>query len=170
VTSPPRAILDSGRFIHDDYELEAIVAEAHYRGRACEPELRQQIKVREGRRGTTRLRAILDLAGGPQRTRSDGERAMLRLLRANKVLGFQANARVSDYEVDFHWAELNFCVELDGWDAHSSRAAFERDRLKWAELEASGIGVMPVTGRQLRDGDGTMTRLLAALRRRGYTG
>ena len=171
VTSPPRAILDSASFIDDDYELEAIVAEAHYRGRAREPELRRQIDARQGCRGTGRLRSILDLDGGPQRTRSDGERAMLRLLRANKISGFEANARISGYEVDFLWPELNFCVELDSWGAHSSRQAFERDRLKWAQLEASGVGVMPVSGRQLSaDASGVIARLLAALRRRGCPG
>ena len=94
---------------------------------------------------------------------------MLRLLRENKIRGFEANAKISGYEVDFLWRELNFCVELDGWDAHSSRQAFERDRLKWARLEASGISVMPVSGRRLAsDGDGVFEGLVPALRRRGY--
>lgn len=169
VTSPPRAILDSVPLIDNEYELEALVAEAHYLGRAREPELRRQIESRPGCRGTARLRSILDLEGGPQRTRSDGERAMLRLLRENKIRGFEANAKISGYEVDFLWRELNFCVELDGWDAHSSRQAFERDRLKWARLEASGISVMPVSGRRLAsDGDGVFEGLVPALRRRGY--
>jgi very-short-patch-repair endonuclease len=117
------------------------------------------------------LRSILDLDGGPQRTRSDGERAMLRLLRSNKIYGFKANARRNGYEVDFLWSDLSFCVELDSWDAHSSRQAFERDRLKWAELDAGGVSVMPVTGRQLAtDSTGVIERLLPALRHRGYPG
>ena len=71
------------------------------------------------------------------------------------------------HEVDFLWGDLSFCVELDGWDAHSSRAAFERDRLKWAYLESKGATVMPVTGRQvMRDADGVVSRLAAAIARR----
>ena len=52
-------------------------------------------------------------------------------------------------ELDFVWPELRFAVEVDGWDGHSERVAFERDRLKIAELQAKGIQVMPVTGRQI---------------------
>jgi hypothetical protein len=45
------------------------------------------------------------------------------------------------------------------------RVAFERDRLKVAKLRAAGLGVMPVTGRQIRrEPDAVIARLLAALR------
>jgi very-short-patch-repair endonuclease len=55
-------------------------------------------------------------------------------------------------------------VEFDGYQAHSGRVAFERDRLKIATLKARGLDVMPVTPRQLReDPDGVVARLLGAL-------
>jgi very-short-patch-repair endonuclease len=55
-------------------------------------------------------------------------------------------------------------VELDGYDAHSGRLAFERDRLKIATLKARGVDVMPITPRQLRDDpEGVLARLRAAL-------
>ena len=61
-------------------------------------------------------------------------------------------------------ARRNFAVEIDGYDAHSGRVAFERDRLKSRALNAHGMNVMPVTGRQIgRDPDGVIRRLLAAL-------
>jgi very-short-patch-repair endonuclease len=113
------------------------------------------------------LRSVLDLEGGPQRTRSKGERVMLRILRRHKVKGFEANGEICGYEVDFLWRDERFCIELDGWDAHSSRAAFERDRLKWAELQARGVSVMPITGRQAKqDEAGVVSRLLAVLAER----
>jgi len=118
----------------------------------------------ERRRGVARLREVLDLPGGPRRTRSPGERALLYLLRRAGIEGFETNAQALGYEVDFLWRELNFAVEVDGWDAHSGRVAFERDRLKVARLGAGGVQVMPVTGRQIRrDPDGVVTRLRAAL-------
>jgi hypothetical protein len=44
---------------------------------------------------------------------------------------------------------------------------FERVRMKVAVLNAHGIAVMPVTGRQIRrDPDGVMARLMSALRTR----
>jgi very-short-patch-repair endonuclease len=79
--------------------------------------------------------------------------------------GYETNARVAGFEVDFLWREAGLAVEVDGFDAHSGRVAFERDRLKVAKLKAAGIATMPVTGRQVkRDPDGVVARLLAALR------
>ena len=93
---------------------------------------------------------------------------MLRLLRRNGITGYETNARIHGYEVDFFWRDLHFAVEVDGYDAHSGRVAFERDRLKVANLNASGLRVMPITGRQLRDDpDGVLRRLSWALKRPG---
>lgn len=170
VTSPPRTVLDMAAVLDDPYELEALVAEADFRGLAGEAELRDQL-VRNARRpGVAALRRILDIEGGPQRTRSKGERAMLRLLRKHGITGFEANGITHGYEVDFLWREEALCVELDGWDGHSSRIAFERDRLKWAKLQADGITVMPITGRQVKqDERGVISRLLSVLtQRRAY--
>ncbi len=147
VVSPPRAVLDCASIFDDPYELEALVAEAHFRRMAREPELRDQIARNKGRPGVTLLRSILDIEGGPQRTRSGGERWFLRLLREHGVKGFEANEKVYGWEVDFLWRELGFCIELDGWDGHSSRPAFEKDRRKWAELSVAGLTVMPLATR-----------------------
>ena len=163
VTSPPRTVFDLAALLNLA-DLEQLVAEANFRKLAREAELRKQIERNSGCRGVAALRNVLDLPSGPQRTRSGGERELLRLLRAHGIEGFQTNAVVCGYEVDFLWREFDFAVELDGWDGHSGRVAFERDRLKTARLNAGGIRVMPVTGRQLRyDRDGVVQRLLAAL-------
>ena len=83
------------------------------------------------------------------------------------IAGFEANARIFGYEVNFLWRAERLVVEVDGYDAHSGRLAFERDRLKAATLNANGFAVMPVTGRQVRDDpDGVVGRLVAALTRR----
>jgi very-short-patch-repair endonuclease len=162
-TSPPRTILDLSAELGDE-QLERIVAEARYRRLASERELIAQLERNPRKRGTRRLRRVLDLPGGPQRTRSPAERALLRLLRANGVTGFECNARICGYEVDFLWRERRFAVEVDGYDAHSGRAAFERDRLKLATLQANGVRVMPMSGRQVtRDPDGVLARVLGAL-------
>jgi very-short-patch-repair endonuclease len=42
-------------------------------------------------------------------------------------------------------------VETDGYRFHSTRAAFERDRLRDAELAARGFRVIRVTWRQLTE-------------------
>jgi very-short-patch-repair endonuclease len=163
LTSPPRTVLDLAAGL-DEAELESLVAEGHYRNLARESELRAQLIHHPRKPGSRRLRRVLDLQGGPQRTRSDGERAMLGLLREAGITGFECNARIHGYEVDFLWRQRGLALEVDGWDGHSGRVAFERDRLKAATLSARGIAVMPVTGRQIRDDpSGVLARLLGAL-------
>jgi very-short-patch-repair endonuclease len=163
LTSPPRTVLDLAAS-SDLGELESLVAEAHYRNLAREPELRAQLAGQPQKPGARKLKRVLALHGGPQRTRSPAEREPLALLRRAGITGFQCNQRIAGYEVDVLWRGHKLAVEVDGYDAHSGRVAFERDRLKAATLNAHGIAVMPVTGRQIRgDPDGVLARLLAAL-------
>lgn len=165
LTSPPRTILDLSLFL-DEERLERVVAEASYRRFASEAELRAQIDRNEGRRGVARLRRVLDLPGGPRRTRSPAERLMLQLLRGAGITGYEANARIHGYEVDLLWRAEGLAVEIDGFDAHSGRVAFERDRLKVATLNSNGMTVMPITGRQIRDDpEGVLDRLQRTLAR-----
>jgi very-short-patch-repair endonuclease len=168
LTSPPRTILDLSAEL-DPEELEHVVAEANYRRLASERELQAQLAHNRGKRGSGRLRRVLDLPGGPRRTRSRAERRMVRLIRGARLTGYETNARIHGYEVDVLWRDLGFAVEIDGYDGHSGRIAFERDRLKIATLKARGVDVMPVTGRQLGDDyDGVKGRLLRALELAGY--
>jgi very-short-patch-repair endonuclease len=51
--------------------------------------------------------------------------------------------------VDFLWPEQRLIVEVDGYEFHRSREAFERDRARDAALLAAGHRVMRVTWRQL---------------------
>jgi very-short-patch-repair endonuclease len=161
VTSPPRTILDVAATWN---ALENLVAEAHYRHIASDQELRAQLERNPHKPGAPRLRAILELPGGAQRTRSPAERDMVSLLRGAGVTGFEANARIHGYEVDVLFRDHNLVIEVDGYDAHSGRIAFERDRLKRATLTAHGLAVMPVTDRQIRDDpQGVLARILSAL-------
>ena len=166
LVSPPRAVLDCAEVLDDPYELEAMVAEAAFRGLASDAEVREQVRRSARRPGVPHVRKILDIEGGPQRTRSGGERWFLALLRNRGFSRFEFNARVHGYEVDCLWRQLGFAVELDGWDGHSSRIAFERDRVKWAHLQANGIDVMPIATRSAqRDEAGTLMRLRQTLAR-----
>ena len=66
------------------------------------------------------------------------------------------------YELDFLWRAERLVVEVDGYTYHSDPVAFERDRLRDAELQASGYRVMRVTRRQVRD---TPEAVIARIRR-----
>jgi len=59
------------------------------------------------------------------------------------------NAVVEGYEVDAHWPDARLIVELDGWEFHSDRQSFEKDRERDAVLQSAGWRVVRVTDRQL---------------------
>jgi hypothetical protein len=63
-------------------------------------------------------------------------------------------------EVDFHWPTHHLIVELDGWETHRTRAAFEQDRARDAALTAAGWRVVRFTWHEPRD---TIQRRLQAL-------
>jgi very-short-patch-repair endonuclease len=55
------------------------------------------------------------------------------------------------FEVDCHWPGTNQIVELDGWQAHSTRSAFREDRARDRRLEVAGYSVTHLTWNQLND-------------------
>lgn len=95
------------------------------------------------------LRLIARDEGGSEMTRSEAERALLALIRRAGLPRPHTNVQVRGHEVDVYWPEQRLIVEFDGWAYHSTRAAFERDREKDAELQLAGERVIRVTHRQL---------------------
>jgi very-short-patch-repair endonuclease len=51
--------------------------------------------------------------------------------------------------VDFAWPDRRLIAELDGWEAHRGREAFEADRTRDVELKLLGYEVIRFTWRQL---------------------
>jgi very-short-patch-repair endonuclease len=122
------------------------------------------IELYRGRRGLTRLRSLLDGADPSTLTRSEAEERFLALVRAAALPPPEVNVRVQGYEVDFLWREAGLVVEVDGFQFHSSRAAFERDRRRDDDLQNSGFRVQRITWRQLvEDPYATVARTARAL-------
>jgi very-short-patch-repair endonuclease len=63
----------------------------------------------------------------------------------------QVNVRLGRHTVDFLWPEHRLVVELDGWQFHGHRIAFERDGRRDAELQIAGYAVLRFTSRRVRD-------------------
>jgi very-short-patch-repair endonuclease len=84
-------------------------------------------------------------------TRSTLEDLALDLVRDHGVPRPVVNAKVGEYEVDLLWSAERVVVEADSWTFHGTRAAFERDRQRDADLQARGYRVLRVTWRQARD-------------------
>jgi very-short-patch-repair endonuclease len=103
----------------------------------------------QGRRGARKIRAILAESTEPEPTRSELEAAFRALCRQAALPLPSFNVSLLGYEVDAYWAEDGLVVELDGWEWHRTRRAFEDDRRRGAVLEAAGLRVLRFSWRQV---------------------
>jgi very-short-patch-repair endonuclease len=88
---------------------------------------------------------------GPDGTRSDMEAVFLSLCRRHRLPKPEVNVRIGERDVDFLWPDRRLAVEVDGWDTHGSRTAFEEDRARDLKLKLLGYEVVRFTWRQLTD-------------------
>lgn len=118
------------------------------------------------RPGNPQRRALLiDSADQPW---SEAERLLHRLLRESGLIGWSTNVWVpatgNRYCVDVLFATAALIVEVDGWEVHGSRSAFEDDRRRRNHLVIEGYRVLNVTWHQLVDDrDWVLDCLRAAL-------
>ena len=97
------------------------------------------------------------------RTRSELEQRMLGLCRRRRLPQPEVNVRLDRYEVDFLWRSEGLVVELDGWESHRSRSAFEEDRARDARLKLLGFEVLRFTWRQLTSDPAGVARTIRSL-------
>ena len=158
VTTPLQTLLDLAAQA-TDRDLARGVEEARVRRLVRDAEL---LEHAAGRPGAARLRRLLE--HDPALTRSEAERRLLELLDRAKLSRPKTNVRIAGHEVDAVWPEQRLVVEVDGYAYHSSRSAFERDRLRDLDLDAAGYRVLRTTWRQLtREPVATAVRIGRAL-------
>jgi very-short-patch-repair endonuclease len=105
--------------------------------------------------------------GSGEGVRSELETRMLSLCRRHRLPRPEVNVSIDRYIVDFLWREAPLVVEVDGWEAHRTRSAFEQDRARDARLTLLGYEVIRFTWRQIcRDPRGVAGILRALLRSR----
>jgi predicted transcriptional regulator of viral defense system len=119
------------------------------------------------RRGASVLRAVLADYGGPTLTRRKLEERFLALCRGGSVPVPEANAWITlddgvAYQADFLWRSEGLIVETDGREVHTTRTAFEHDRLRDQRLTLAGFTVVRFTWQQVT---GERQRVLRTTRR-----
>lgn len=147
VTAPIRTLIDLAGCA-EDAELERAVAEAFALGLTNRAQLLLGLDAAAGRRGVAGLRALLDAA--PRLTRTVPERDLLEAVRAAGLPEPLTNHPIGRWEADLYWPDHGLVVEVDGYSAHSSPRAFERDRRKDADLTATGLTVQRFSANQVR--------------------
>lgn len=161
ITAPARTLLDLAGET-SSRAVERALAEAEGRHLVNRRELTAVLARADRHRGTATLRTILAADRRPALTRSEAEERLLALIRSAQLPPPDLNVRLGRHEVDFLWREEGLVVEVDGFAFHSSRFAFDRDRLRDAELQAQGWRVMRVTWRQIVDQPAAVVALIAA--------
>jgi Transcriptional regulator, AbiEi antitoxin len=102
-----------------------------------------------GHPGAGRLRRALALYRPPPFTRSGLERRFLELVEKAGLSTPSTGFNELGYELDVYWQAERFAVELDVYETHGTREAFESDRLRQENLKLSGIEMIRVTGPRL---------------------
>ena len=147
VTALPRTLTDCLRMLDRDEALD-LYAWASSRDLLDRDELHRLADRDLGRHGSPALREVLRrTATGAV---SEAELTLHGLLDAAGITGWVAGARIGDQHgviavVDLLFELERVVVEVDGWRAHSSRDAFERDRERQNRLGLAGYFVLRFT-------------------------
>jgi very-short-patch-repair endonuclease len=164
VTSVPRTLLDLAEVI-DEIRLRRAFEEADRLKLLHMPAL-EVVCGRAGRRkGLTELRRLMRVARAPVTTRSPLEDRFAEF--CHEYLGDLptplTNVTILDHEVDALWPRHRLAVEMDSWEFHGHRAAFEQDRARDAAMQAAGYRVVRLTHRRLQTEPNAVARELRAM-------
>jgi very-short-patch-repair endonuclease len=144
----------------DPFALHMVLDNAERRGLLDLAALDAFLERSRGFRGVARLRSALTIFETPAFTRSELERRFLALVRKAGLPAPKANLFVEGFEIDAFWPKERFAVELDTYEYHGGRRAFEADRIRHEELKLAGIEIVRITGARLdREPEVVMKRL-----------
>jgi very-short-patch-repair endonuclease len=164
ITTPARTLLDLASML-SFRRLDRMVEEAEVRKLVTRAELLVMVERGAGRPGVKALREIVGSPDEPAFTRSEAEKRLLELVRAAELPMPRTNVRVAGLEVDAVWPQQRLVVEVDGFQYHGIRQAFERDRRRDGKLLVAGYRVLRITWRRLtREPQPVIALLAAALR------
>jgi very-short-patch-repair endonuclease len=164
VTSLQRTLLDLAE-VERPHRLERALEESVRLSKLDGRKLGELLNRSHGRRGLKPLRAALIAAveEQPAMKRSDNERALARICRQHNLPKPQHNATVEGFEVDAYWPSHRLVVEIDSFEFHKSRAAFERDRTRDVALTRAGYTVIRFTDTQIQREPDYVAAVLAQL-------
>jgi very-short-patch-repair endonuclease/predicted transcriptional regulator of viral defense system len=152
VTSLARTIVDLAHTLDVD-ELERVVRETDFQRRLDVAAVRQSLVRRPSR-------DLVDLLDRRAPTQSRHEDRFLRLCRRFGLPVPLTQQSVGGRTVDFLWPDARLVVEIDSWDAHGTRTAFQNDRAATNAMQLSGYVVLRFTDGELRRDPARVARLV----------
>jgi len=159
ITTVARTLFDFAEVVSFE-NLESAWEEADRLGLL---ELREVERVCErgyGRRALRPIRRLLTEARAMTITRSPLEDEFAAFCRDRNLPTPSFNTTVLGVEIDALWPRQRLAVELDSWEFHHHRAAFERDRTRDTGLQVAGYRTIRVTHRRIhREADRLATEI-----------
>lgn len=159
VTTVPRTLFDLASVLAID-AVERALRESERLRLYDALSLEDLLKRYPGHRGNRAIRECLrrrlELPVGT--TREELEARFLSFLSRVGIPRPRLNAWIDlgahRYQADCHWPGQRVIVELDGYETHGTRAAFERDRARDRRLTAAGYRGIRITWHQLHEAPG----------------
>jgi very-short-patch-repair endonuclease len=128
--------------------------------------IHEVIERNEGHRGAKRLRHALAIYEKPIWARSEFERRFVDRLVAAGLPRPATGWNEVGYELDIYWPDRRFGVELDAYETHGTRDAFERDHDRDLAFALAGVRTVRVSERQFdREPDAIVDRVATLLAR-----
>ena len=149
VTSVARTFLDLAWELTGD-QLARALARAEDLELLDLDELHRVIERNRGHHGAKRLRYALSIYEPPAFTRSEFERRFVAHLVRSGLPRPATGWNEIGHELDVYWPELRFGVELDAYETHGTRDAFERDHDRDLDFALAGIETIRISERQFR--------------------
>jgi very-short-patch-repair endonuclease len=162
VTTVPRTLVDLAAVLGVD-ALARVCHEAGVRYGTTPAQVETIFSRRPNLRGAGKLRAVM--RGEVRVSLSKLEKRFLECLRADGLDLPVTNRAAGGRRVDCRWPEHRLTVELDGYQYHRSRYAWERDRRREREARARGDEFRRYTYGDVLEHPGLMMRELRALLR-----
>lgn len=160
-TTATRTIFDLATMLSPE-DLRERFERAEYLETLDYARLRALISESPHHGGNGVLRALLDMPYVPlSRTRSKLERIVLRVCRDHHLPAPGVNVPLLGYEVDFHWPEARFIVEVDG--GHHAGERRDRDNARDVAVSRAGQLVRRYGEEPLRDEEGVGAEILEIL-------
>ena len=167
MTALSRTLLDLAASVRFEW-LEKMVERSEELGLFDLRQVEDLLARTVGHHGHGRLRRAIALYKPTSFTRSGLEKRFLELVMEAGLPQPRTNFVEQGFELDCYWPEFRFAVELDLFETHGTRAAFERDRKRQEDLLLAGITMTRVTGPRLeREPEEVIERVARLLSARG---
>jgi len=147
-TSAARTLLDLGA-VATTRDLTSAIDRARRLGQLDLDDLDRLLARHRRNVAGKRLKRALALYRKPVFDRARSELLFLDALEKEDQPLPVLNCWVEKWEIDAYWEAERFAVEVDGWETHGSRKAFEDDRLRLEEMKLAGIDGIRISARRI---------------------